>query len=382
MIGMIIWTLLALNILRQIHALRSLKPVDGPLPENLPPIDLIVPARNEESVFESSMVSLLGQDYPNFRVVAIDDQSTDSTLAIMEGMAVADPRLRVVKGVERPPGWVGKTWAVHQGYSKSQSEWIGFIDADMNLHPRALATAMIVAARESADMVSLMPRVDCRTFWQGAVAVSFLQFLVHLYPISRVNNLRSKAAIAAGGFILVRRSAYEKAGGHEAGRHDIVDDIQLARRIKSHGGRLYVRLAPDLATTHMYGTFRQIWVGLRKNAYAGMDYQFHKYLFGMAGAVYLAWAPIIILARAYLEGSGSRAVIGALCWLAQAAATIPIVIFLRLRPWYAFTVPAGMAAYAAIASSSVWHHHRGRILWKGRTLDSAAVRADQELKNL
>ncbi len=361
MVEAILWMLLALDLYARIRSFRFLKPVDGPLPPDLPAIDVVVPARNEEAVFKSSMGSILGQEYPSLRVIVVDDQSTDGTLVIMDQMAAQDARMAVVRGVDRPTGWVGKTWAVHQGYLKTDADWIGFIDADMSLHPRALATAIEVARRESADLVSLLPGVECRTFWQGAIAASFLQFLAHLYPISRVNDPKSSTAIAAGGFILIRRSAYLQAGGHEAGRHDIVEDIQLARRVKAQGHRIYVRLAPDLAQTHMYGSFRQIWLGLRKNAYAGMDYKLHKFVFGIAGSLFLAWAPLIAVSR-------SEPLIGLWIWLAQAAATFPITVFLRISPLFAFTVPAGISAYAAITVSSVWHYYQGRILWKDRAL--------------
>ena len=375
MIVSILWSLLALNLLVRLRAYRSLKPVEGPVPEGLPAIDVIVPARNEEAVFEPSLGSILDQDYPSFRVIAVDDESTDGTLAILRRMSEVDARIVVVEGRPRPGGWVGKTWAVDQGYRRSEADWLAFIDADMGLHPRALLTAMVAAERERADLVSFMPRVECRTFWQGAIAVSFLQVLVQLYPLDRVNEPRSRMAIAAGGFILVRRAAYERAGGHEAGRHDIVDDIKLARRVKAMGGRLFVRVAPDLGWTHMYGTFRDIWRGLRKNAYAGMDYKFYKFAFGMVGAMLLAWGPAFAIARGLAGGSVSRVAVGIWGVLAQAAASLPLAIFLRVNPLYCFAVPLGITAYAAIAASSVWHHHRGRILWKGRAIPSAEVEA-------
>lgn len=373
MIVAILWTLMALNLLLRLRAYRFLKPVDGPVPEGLPEVDVIVPARNEEAVVEPSLASILDQEYPSLRVVAVDDESTDATPAILRRMAARDGRICVVEGQPRPPGWVGKTWAVHQGYQQSDADWLAFIDADMDLHPRALLTAVVAARRESVDLVSLMPGVDCRTFWQGTIAASFLQVLVQLYPLDRVNDPKSPLAIAAGGFILIRRAAYERAGGHEAGRHDIVEDIKLARRVKDSGGRLHVRLAPDLGRTHMYGSFREIWRGLRKNAYAGMDYKLHKFAFGMLGALLLAWGPHLTMTRGLLDGSPWRVAAGVWGIAAQVAASLPLAVFLRISPFYTLAVPLGITAYTAIAASSVWNHHRGRILWKDRALSSAEV---------
>ena len=227
----------------------------------------VVPARNEEAHIEATVRALRGQDYPNLTIAVVDDQSTDATGAILQELAdemTERVPLRFIRGVERPEGWVGKTWAVHQGVADSTAEWLWFVDADMGLHPSALTTAMAEAGRTGSDLVSLLPGVHCRTFWQGAIASSFLQLLGQLYPLDRVNDPARPDAIASGGFVLVRRSTYDQAGGHAAVAGEIIEDIALARRVKANGGKLVVRLAPELAWTHMYGSFGDIWRGLRK----------------------------------------------------------------------------------------------------------------------
>ena len=377
------WTALAARLIALSRGkwFRFLPPFEGPI-GTCPSVDAIVPARNEEAHVASTVEALRSQEYPRLTITVVDDQSTDSTAAILGRLAgESDPRapIRFVRGVERPEGWVGKTWAVHQGAVRASADWLWFVDADMGLHPKALASAIAEADASGADFVSLLPGVRCRTFWQGAVASSFLQLLGQLYPLDRVNDPTRPEAIAAGGFILVRRPAYDRAGGHEAVARAIIEDIQLARAVKASGGKLAVRLAPALAWTHMYGGFGDIWRGLRKNAYAGMDYMPHKYVTGAIIALILAWSPWLAVAVG-LTGGGSAAVaVGAWGIAAQAIATAPILMFLGLPPWFAFTLPAGITAYVAIASASVWHHHRGRILWKDRSIPAATVAGPSEL---
>lgn len=371
------WTALAVRLLRLAKDpwSRFLEPVEG-LPATSPAVDAVVPARNEEAHIGATVEGLRAQDYPSLTLTVVDDQSTDATATILAKLAAeVGPRtpIRYVRGVERPEGWVGKTWAVQQGANGSTAEWLWFVDADMGLHPRALASAMAQADATGADFVSLLPGVRCETFWQGAIASSFLQLLGQLYPLGRVNDPARPEAIAAGGFILVRRSAYDRAGGHEAVRRDIIEDIQLARRVKLSGGKILVRMAPRLVWTHMYGSFGQIWRGLRKNAYAGMDYQPHKYGTGALFALVMAWSPWVAFAGG-LAGLGVVSTsVGACGLLAQAAAAAPTLVFLRLPFPFAFAMPAGISAYVAIATSSVWHHHRGRILWKERAISSSTV---------
>ena len=379
------WTAMAIRLLILIRSpwFRFLGPAEV-VTDHAPTVDAVVPARNEEAHVAATVAALRAQRFPNLTITVIDDQSTDATAAILDRLANesgSSHPLRFVRGVERPEGWVGKTWAVHQGARQSSTEWLWFVDADMGLHPDALATAVHEATKAGADLVSFLPGVRCETFWQGTIAASFVQILAQLYPLDRVNDPARPEAIAAGGFILVRRSSYEAAGGHEAVRRAIIEDVQIARAIKANGGKLLVRLAPTLAWTHMYGSFGDIWRGLRKNAYAGMDYLPHKFVTGAILGLMLAWAPWVAAATGLVTGSTAVVAVGAWGILAQASATAPLLVFLGLPASFAFTLPAGISAYVAIASSSVWHYHRGRILWKGRAIPTATVAIPLETEN-
>jgi len=370
------WAALAARLFARLGAFRPLTPQAHPATADAPAVDAIVPARDEEREVEGSVASIVAQDYPRLRVTVVDDQSTDATGAILDRLAASQAPggpLRVVHGRTRPDGWVGKTWALQQGVELATAEWLWFVDGDMILHPRALSGAMEVARQAGADLVSFLPRAVCATFWQGAVGLTLTQLLAHLFPIDRVNDPRCPEALAAGGFILVRREVYDRAGGHEAVRGEIIEDIAIARRVKGVGGVLAVRVAPALASTHMYGNLGEIWRGLRKNAYAGMDYQFRKYVVGAIVALTLAWTPPLALILGAATRSWPLALIGGLGWLAQAVSTLPFLSFLSLPIGYAFSLPAGIGLYVAIASSSVWHYHRGRVLWKGRAYAPGVV---------
>jgi hypothetical protein len=211
------------------------------------------------------------------------------------------------------------------------------------------------------------------TFWQATIGLTLTQLLATLYPEPRVNDPDRPDAMAVGGFILIRRPVHARVGGHEAVRGEIVEDIALGRRVKQAGGRIRLRAAPGLVWTHLYGSLGAIWRGLRKNAYAGMGYQFHKYATGALGALVMAWTPpatLLLGSLALASGRGPAplagllAGLGAVGWLAQAATALPYARFLRLRPAMALSLPLGLSLYVAIATASVWHHLRGRIIWK------------------
>jgi cellulose synthase/poly-beta-1,6-N-acetylglucosamine synthase-like glycosyltransferase len=300
----------------------------------------------------------------------------------------------VVHGRERPPGWVGKTWALKQGLEHSHAPWLWFVDADMGLDPRALATAWSLARQSRADLVTLAPGAVIETFWQGVIGLTLMQLLAHLYPVRHVNDPARPDAMAVGGFILVDRQAYDRAGGHESVRQEIVEDIALARRMKSGGGRLCLQGAPQLVWTHMYGSLADIWRGLRKNAFAGMDYRFYRYAFGALVALWLAWAPVVSLALGLglSLGLGHRGptapapatalvIAGAAGWLVQALASLPFARFLRVPLALTFALPLGITLYVAIATSSVWHYLRGRVLWKDVALPVTEIQSQPPRAN-
>ena len=375
----IVWSFLAIRNFWKIRAYGFAHPSPRTAETDQAQVEAIVPAHNEERVVEATVRDILAQDHPGLTLTVIDDQSTDGTGAILDRLAEELPGLKVIHGVTRPLGWVGKTWALSQGVSTASADWILFVDADMRLHPAALTSALAQAEQSGADLVSFLPKCDCHTIWQAAIGITLIQTLMIVFPLDRANDPDRPEAIAAGGFILVRRSVYERAGGHEAVRSEIIEDINLARNIKAAGGKIVVRPAPSLLSTHMYGSLAEIWQGLRKNAYAGMDYMPHKYVTGVIAAIGLAWTPWLCLIAWRVTGHWSTwGRIGLWGVIAQAATALPAVIFLQLPALCIFLLPVGMTLYAGIATSSALDYHRGRILWKGRTLRTDEIFSESQ----
>ena len=367
------WVAMAVAMIGNSLKIRQLQPIQGPISVDLPEIDVVIPALNEEERIETTINRILAQEYPRLNITVINDRSTDRTGEILDRLAQSRP-IRVIHGEPRPVGWVGKTWAVTQGAKGGKAEWLLFVDGDIDLHPRAVATAIDQARKGNADLVSIIAWPEVKTFLQGAVAITLGQALWTMYPLHKVNDPKSPVALAAGGFILTKRSIYESIGGHEAVRAEIVEDIQLGKVIKRAGGRLSVHLAPSLASTHMYGTFREIWVGLRKNAYAGTEYRLFTLATGLIGGLIMGWTPMIATIAGIALGSWPLALAGAFGWLAQIVAIVPSILYLRISPLFVFSLPVGVTLYVSIACSSAWHHFRGRILWKDVTFASKEVR--------
>ncbi|MDZ8089839.1 MAG: glycosyltransferase, partial [Nostoc sp. DedQUE12b] len=210
--------------------------------ESLPVVCAVVPARNEAELIPTSLRSLLLQDYPgSFNVFLVDDRSTDRTANFAEGVAhaVGKPQqLHIISGEPLPPGWSGKLWAVEQGIkraSKFAPDYFLLTDADIEHDPGNLRRLVAKAVQEDLDLVSVMVRLRCESFWEKLLIPAFVFFFQKLYPFHWVNDLNNPTAAAAGGSILIAREALERIGGIQVIRQALIDDCALAQAVKNGG---------------------------------------------------------------------------------------------------------------------------------------------------
>ena len=181
-------------------------------------VSVIIPARNESATIETVVRSVLASTYQPLELLVVDDRSTDDTAAIVERLAAADPRVRLVRGRRCLPGWYGKPWACHQGYRAARGELLLFTDADTRHEPELLARRWARSSPSGADLVTVAPRQRCVTFWERVVMPQIWLLLGLRYHPARVNRARrERDVIANGQFILVPRRRYEAVGTHEVG---------------------------------------------------------------------------------------------------------------------------------------------------------------------
>ncbi|GIW86730.1 MAG: glycosyl transferase [Isosphaeraceae bacterium] len=217
-----------------------------------PLVTALIPAKDEEATLDGCLESVAAQTYPNLEILVVDDRSTDRTPEIARGFASRDPRVRLITITDLPPGWTGKTHALDRATREARGSWLWYLDADTRHHPDALSLCLEYARREQAALVSLMPELRCETFWEKVVQPLQGIVLMRSFSPLAVNDDRSQAAFANGQFILIRRDAYEAAGGHAAVRDRFVEDIYLARNVKQAGFPIRVALGTAISSTRMY----------------------------------------------------------------------------------------------------------------------------------
>lgn len=362
----------------------------APLPEDasaaalpLASLTVVVPAYNEAANIAACLTSLLCSDSPcsDWSVLLVDDASSDATVAVARAAvqrSAAPARFSLLAAGPRPAGerWVGKNWACSRAMEQIHSDWVLFVDADVQLQPATLRRALAQACAEAADLFSLAPRLRCGCLAEWMVQPIIASLLGLGFPIAAANDPDSPVAFAAGPFMLFRRCSYEAIGGHRALAAEVVEDLALARRIKAGGYRLRYLLGLDAVDLRMYPDFAALWEGWSKNWLLGLDGSVPRALAAAAVVVLLFSVPWL-LAPAALIALLLLAQPVAVWTLALAMVGIALQLVLRLWSRERFQMPmrhwwlmgVGGLIVGAIGPTSVWRTLSGRgWTWKGRAL--------------
>jgi chlorobactene glucosyltransferase len=334
-----------------------------------------VPARDEEANIGRCLDCLRRQDYPEgcLRILVIDDHSSDATATIVRDLAARDGRIGLVESPPLPYRWVGKSHACWIGARTvaAETEWLCFIDADVAMAPAALSSAIYAASMQHLDLLSLAPRQELHSFAErlilpcGLILLSLIQDLRHLQTPS------ARDVTATGQFMLVRREAYEAAGGHAAVCGAICEDLELARRLKQSGRSVLLMSGDDLLSTRMYRGWRTLWPGLAKNLVDTLGGPRATLAIALA-AVTIAWAALIIPAldlagwRQGIDHAGLALLLALIASGEAFGLHIAATFYFRIPFWYGLIFPLGYSAGALIAFDSVRRRLRGRVTWKGR----------------
>lgn len=358
--------LLGLVLLRRHWARLPALAADPPLPSPPPSVCLCIPVRDEARELPAALDSWLAQDYPELRILVIDDGSTDGSPALLAVRAVAHPeRLRVLRNEHLPPGWLGKNHALDLAARQPQAraaDWLLFADGDVQASPDLLRRAMAYALAQPTDVLALVPAVDAVSVPERVILPLAASAFLVLIPPHQVPNPRHPAFCGVGGFTLVRRAAYDAVGGHGAAPLEAIDDMMLARRLKVAGFiNRVARGGPDLHL-RMYHGLGELVRAMRKNAAALPAWWLLPPLLPLALAVGLAplWLPfaghpglalLLWLLVPVLAGDAQQRLTGR-----------PMDLLWALWPLNALVFGAGTAW-------ALWDRVRGVNHWRGRDVN-------------
>ena len=346
-------------------------------PINPPLISICVPARNEENNIRRCAESALAQDYPNIEIIILDDRSTDATLSQLREIASRDSRLIPISGSDLPEGWAGKPHALFQASAAAHGEWLCFVDADTFLKPEAISSVYAKAIETKADLFTTMNQQILGSFWEKVVMPLVMTALSVGFSPRKVNDPKTRDAIANGQFIFIKRSVYDAIGGHESVKDQIVEDKAISEQVKWNGYRLVVADGMQVLSTRMYTSLATMWEGWTKNIYLGLRDHPSMLLLGAFGALLALIAALFlpigpVLGLLWYIKTGDVLALGIIL---QALTVFGVLILMRVRvaramnisAWYAWTTPLGAGVFASMMLTSAWKVISGTgVTWKGR----------------
>ena len=337
-------------------------------------VAVIIPARDEADVVGRAVRSLLQQTgHHRIHIFLGDDASTDGTTQAARDAAIAAGQaqnLTVVPGSPLPPGWSGKLWAMQQGVQQAANtapEFFLFTDADIEHAPDSVATLVSIAQSSPYDMASFMVKLHCQSVAEKLLIPAFVYFFFKLYPPAWIANPRRSQAGAAGGCILIRPAALEKAGGIAAIRQEVIDDCSLAARVKSAGGRLWLGASASTRSIRPYEGFAGIGRMISRSAFNQLRHSTLLLLLSMAGmaATYLL-PPLLVVASHRI----APAALGGMAWLLMVLSYWPVLRLYHLNPLWALALPVAAVFYVGATLHSAWKYWTGQGgEWKGRIQD-------------
>ncbi len=329
-----------------VNAVLLRRPVDGPVRSR---VSVLVPARNEANRIGACLDSIDGAD----EVLVLDDGSGDATAAVAR-----DHGARVLEGAPLPAGWLGKPHACMQLAAAATGDVLVFVDADVRLGAGAVRASVHLLESTGLDLVAPHPRQEAVTVPERLVQPLLQWSFLTTLPLRLAERSpRPSLSAANGQFLVVRRSAYDRAGGHV--RAAVLDDLALLRAIKRSGGRGVVVDGTSLATCRMYSSWAELRDGYGKSLWSAFGGSWGSA--AVLGALGLAY---VVPAVAALRGSR----VGAVGYLAGVLGRMVSAHRTGGRAVDSFAHPVSIALFGCLTVRSHVQHARGRVNWKGRRL--------------
>ncbi len=359
------WLAFVIDAARGRHLVLYLRNAALPTAEvraSLPRLSIVFGARNETRAIEGAVVSMLGLDYPDLEVIAVDDRSEDGTGELLDALARRDSRLRVLHVEDLPEDWLGKNHALWVGAAAASGELVLFTDADVMFEPTVLLRAVAWMQQNDVDHVAGATDIRARGLGLQLFVATFALLFNGYFRPWRAADPDSTAYIGFGGFNLVRKVAYERAGTHAALPMDPLDDVNLGRILKESGSLQVCAIPGSMASVEWYESLGAAIRGLEKNTMAGVNWSVALLLGGIVGQLLLtAWPFFAVVAMT-----------GAVRWL-NVAIVLVIGTFhtamlkeTSLPTWLSLLLPIGVLLVVwTSARAAVLTYWRGGIEWRG-----------------
>jgi glycosyltransferase involved in cell wall biosynthesis len=331
-------------------------------------ITAIVAARDEEATIEACVRSLARQA-EIAEIVVVDDHSTDRTAEIVSGPMGELRNLKLLEAPPVPAGWLGKNHALWEGAKHANNRWLLFTDADVELLEGATVRALRIAQETKSALVSFSPEQVTKSWYEKALIPFVYYRLAKYFPYEAVRDANSAVAAANGQFLMIRKDVYDEVGGHRSVAGEVVEDVELAKRVKAARYRIWFGPGAGAVRAQMYRSFQAMWEGGKKNLYLLVG--------GTPGAVYrelfsvVPWIPFALLLLglkapiAFVAGAGLL--------LARHAVYGSTLLRNQFKGLFILYYIPAVLLYAGVLWASYRAYAQGAVNWKGRRISVRAA---------
>ena len=333
---------------------------------------VIVPARNEEKNIAKCIEGLINQKDYIEEIIIIDDDSYDKTRKVAKQafLKYKFQNFKIIPSKSLPIDWNGKTWALNQGkdiaLKNKKTEYLLFVDADIFLENDVICIVQNVLKEKKLDMISLMAKLNCTSFWEKLLIPSFIFFFQKLYPFNQVNKNNSKISAAAGGFIFCNKKIFLNENLFEKIRDKIIDDCNLAKAIKQKGS-IWLGLTNKVKSIRIYESLQQIWLMVSRTAYEQLNCSLKNLFISILGMIFLyQLAPFYIFSNQLIFNQQLNLTLY-LIYLLPTIIFLPTIKFYNLSFIYVFLLPISSFLYILMTMNSAYNFYfkKGNV-WKNR----------------
>ena len=361
------WLAITLKSMLALKRIRWLSPSSAPVHE-IRKISVIIPARNEEQDVASSLRSVLNQEGVDLEVIVVNDHSTDRTGEIVDDIARSDSRMKVLHNPALIQGWLGKCNAMQHGAANATGNYLLFTDADINHAPGCFVTALNVMQKNEYDFISLCPLWDNQSFWENVNMPIYFFGVAKLLATPGLENPDSANAIATGALMLITTQVFRDIGGFEGVKGEMLDDVGLARLLKTQNYRVGYRLAPDCLQVRLFKNSRDAFWGTTKNILMAVEGHLWLAIPLIILGVLQNLAPLFAVAFGLLKTEPLLLIVGMATYGIQYFSFFSVRRLIHFHPFKLLFFPLVAIVATCCIVRALVSHVKGAIIWRGREI--------------
>ncbi|MDQ6762257.1 MAG: glycosyltransferase family 2 protein [Bacteroidota bacterium] len=338
-----------------------LSSIENPSHIYVPSVAIIIAVRNEEYALKEALTSVCNLNYNNYKVLVVNDRSTDDTGKILSELQALYKSLSIVNIETLPAGWLGKNHALYIGSKLSSEDYVLFTDADVLFHKDVLGKAIHYCLKNNLDHLTILPGIISSSSVLNSVVMTFVIMLTALQRPWAAKVKTSKASMGVGAFNLVKREIYNRAGTHKAIAMRPDDDLKLAASIKAAGGKADVLYGRGEIKVEWYTSVKEFINGLMKNIFSGFKY---NAFLAAGGAIGILLFFVLPLPLVLIFGNNTGKILVICMFIFQ------LILYGNMpgsngKWWYAFlSIYAGVIMIYIIIKATVTNLYHGGIYWR------------------